>query len=419
MMLKIFQKKTALNMDSPLDQPESTQNDELSLLREENKLLKNTLSEIRIVAEKVAKGDLTARIVKWDEYGDLSDVLVFINQSYDLTDAYIREAGACLEAALNNEYHRVFLTQGILGDFGRGANIINHACSSMQKTELEQKETMSELANQFEQQVLDIVTKLDESSKNASENSDQLIAQANDTQDMSTTVAAAAEQATKNVQTVAAAAEELTSSVEEIARQVVISSEKANVASEEAEKTNTIMDELSNASETIGQVVKLINDIAGQTNLLALNATIEAARAGEAGRGFAVVASEVKSLASQTGDATDDIARQVNEIQDQTNKSVTAVGDISSAISVLTEIATVISAATEEQTSATLEISRNIQEAARGNVEVSSNIARVSENSTNTLAKAEEVRAAASDMAQQIVSLKDQSEEFVRNIRCA
>ena len=418
-MFKIFQNKNENNIDAPSIEVENSQIDELSSLRTENLLLKKAFSEIGDVAQKVAKGDLAARIVKWDEYEDLSDVQIAINHSYDLTDAYIREAGACLQAALEKEYHRVFLTQGILGDFGRGAKIINDASSAMQKSELAQKETMSTLADQFEQQVLDIISKLSESSENTSENANELITQANDTHNMSATVAAAADQATQNVQTVAAAAEELTSSVEEIARQVVISSDKAEVASNEAEKTNTIMAELSDASVTIGQVVQLINDIAGQTNLLALNATIEAARAGEAGKGFAVVASEVKSLASQTGSATDDIARQVSEIQDQTNKSVTAVDDISSAISVLTEIATVISAATEEQTSATLEISRNIQEAARGNVEVSSNIAKVSENSTSTLAKAEELRVAASDMAQQIVSLKEQSEEFVRNIRVA
>lgn len=418
-MLKIFQKKNALDINGPLDQLDDLPVDELSLLREENKLLKCAMSEIGIVAQKVAKGDLAARIVKWDEYGDFSDTLIAINHTYDLTDAYIREAGACLEAALNKEYHRVFLTQGILGDFGRGANIINDASASMKKIEQSQKETMSTLADQFEQQVMDIVSKLSESSKSTSENANQLITQANETRDMSATVATASEQATQNVQTVAAASEELTASVEEIARQVVISSEKAGLASSEADKTNSIMAELSKASETIGQVVQLINDIAGQTNLLALNATIEAARAGDAGKGFAVVASEVKSLAGQTGSATDDIARQVNEIQEQSNKSVAAVNDISAAITVLTEIATAISAATEEQTSATLEISRNIQEAARGNVEVSTNIAKVSENSTGTLSKAEELRTSASDMAQQIASLKEQSEEFVRNIRQA
>tara|TARA_R110002096_G_C14644980_1_gene725897 strand:+ start:816 stop:2093 length:1278 start_codon:yes stop_codon:yes gene_type:complete len=390
---------------------------ELEILRERNALLEKAFSEIQNTTERVAKGDLTARIVCWDEFEDLSDTLAAINHTYDLTDAFIREAGASLEAALNKEYHRIFLTQGILGDFGRGAKIINDASKAMQDTEFSRVQQTEHLADQFEEQVLDIISNLTASSEQTSSNAEMMIQQAKESQSMATNVAAASEQASVNVQTVAAAAEELTASVEEIARQVVSSSEKTGLASNEAVKTSEIMAELSKASETIGQVVQLISDIAGQTNLLALNATIEAARAGEAGKGFAVVASEVKSLASQTGNATDDISKQITEIQTQTVSSVSAVEDIAKAIETLNEISSAISAATEEQSSATMEISRNIQEAAQGTSEVSENIQKVSSNADSTLSKAEELMVAATDMGKQMAFLKEQSEQFVANIR--
>jgi uncharacterized protein YoxC len=177
----------------------------------------------------------------------------------------------------------------------------------------------------------------------------------------STAVAAASEQASGNVSTVAAAAEELSSSIAEIGRQVAESTKISNQAAEDANRTNAKVQALAAAAQKIGDVVKLINDIAGQTNLLALNATIEAARAGEAGKGFAVVASEVKSLATQTAKATEDIAAQVKAIQAATGDSVQAIEGITGTIGRINEIATTIASAVEEQGAATQEIARNVQ----------------------------------------------------------
>nr|WP_235913927.1 methyl-accepting chemotaxis protein [Pseudoroseomonas coralli] len=166
--------------------------------------------------------------------------------------------------------------------------------------------------------------------------------------------------ASSNAQTAAAATEELTASIGEITRQVSRSAEVSRRAVAETERTDRTVRELADTANRIGDVVKLINDIAGQTNLLALNATIEAARAGEAGKGFAVVASEVKSLASQTARATDEIGQQVSAIQGATSLAVEAIRSIAGVVAEIDQTAAAIAAAVEEQGAATQEIARNI-----------------------------------------------------------
>ncbi|MDA9544338.1 chemotaxis protein [Bradyrhizobium sp. CCBAU 45321] len=190
-------------------------------------------------------------------------------------------------------------------------------------------------------------------------------------------VSSAAEQATNNLETIAAATEELSASVGEISAQVQSSAREAREAVAQAEQTNATVEILDQTASRIGEVVKMINAIAAQTNLLALNATIEAARAGEAGRGFAVVAGEVKSLAAQTATATEEISRQVEEIQGATGQAVAAIRSIGGAISGIDEKMTAIAAAVEQQRAATTEISRNFQQAAQGTREVTDTIGSV------------------------------------------
>jgi methyl-accepting chemotaxis protein len=235
----------------------------------------------------------------------------------------------------------------------------------------------------------------------------------------STAVAAASEQASTNVQTVASATEQLSSSVLEIGRQVTESTRITGRAVEQATKSSGTVQGLAKAAQRIGDVVELINTIAGQTNLLALNATIEAARAGEAGRGFAVVASEVKALAEQTAKATGEIGQQILAIQEATKESVGSIEEIGATIASVNEITTTVAAAVEQQGAATAEIARNVQEAARGTQEVSANIGGVSQAATETGQTAGELLTAANTLSQQSDTLRSQVEGFFAAIRAA
>ncbi len=226
-----------------------------------------------------------------------------------------------------------------------------------------------------------------------------------------TSVAAAAEEATVNVQTVAAATEELGMSVTEISNQINRAADisgKASARTQEAEKQ---VKELAEASLRIGEVVKLINDIADQTNLLALNATIEAARAGDAGRGFAVVASEVKSLANQTAKATEDITVQIAAIQSETKNVVTAIDEIGTVIGEVNDIAGAIAASSEQQNEATNEIARNAQEAATGTQQVSTHIIEVQQATSSMASGIQDVLSAAQELETLSTDLRTVVEE--------
>jgi methyl-accepting chemotaxis protein len=283
----------------------------------------------------------------------------------------------------------------------------------------QRKADMIKLADDFEGAVGEIIETVSSASTELEASAGTLTSTAERAQELTTMVAAASEEASTNVQSVASATEELTSSVNEISRQVQESARMANEAVDQARKTNDRVGELSKAAARIGDVVELINTIAGQTNLLALNATIEAARAGEAGRGFAVVASEVKALAEQTAKATGEIGQQISGIQAATQESVGAIKEISGTIERLSEISSTIAAAVEEQGAATQEISRNVQQAAQGTQQVSSHITDVQRGAGETGSASSQVLSAAQSLSGDSNRLKLEVGKFLDTVRAA
>ncbi len=239
------------------------------------------------------------------------------------------------------------------------------------------------------------------------------------TNQQASAVASAAEEAGAGAQTVAAATEELTASINEISRQVAQSAKMAGLAVKDAQRTNTIVSALSEGADKIGNVVGLITDIAGQTNLLALNATIEAARAGDAGKGFAVVASEVKSLASQTGRATEEIGAQIAQIQAATREAVAAIRGIATSIEEVSSIATSIASAVEEQGAATADIARTVHQTATAAQDVTVNIGGVGQSANDSSAAASQVLSAAGELSKQAERLSSEVNTFVAGVRAA
>lgn len=242
----------------------------------------------------------------------------------------------------------------------------------------ERSAALRQLAQRFEAEIMDVARSVSGSSEGLGRMVRAMSERGGEIRSSVTAVTLSAGQAATDVGSVAAATEELSASVLEISRQVTDAARISTEASDEAARTNRMVQDLSVAGEKIGEVVHLINDIANQTNLLALNATIEAARAGEAGKGFAVVASEVKSLAGQTARATEEISQHIGTVQDQTQKAVAAIGAISHVIDRVKEISSGISAAVEEQGASTREISQNIQNVVARTQDISEHIASVS-----------------------------------------
>jgi methyl-accepting chemotaxis protein len=283
----------------------------------------------------------------------------------------------------------------------------------------QRKADMNKLADDFELAVGEIIKTVASAATELEASADTLSRTAAKTEELSTTVASAADQASANVQSVASASEEMTGSVNEISRQVQQSAAIASEAVNQASQTNERVTQLSEAASRIGDVIELINSIAGQTNLLALNATIEAARAGDAGRGFAVVASEVKSLAEQTAKATGDIAEQIKGIQTATGYSVESIRQISETIVQISEISASIASAVEEQGAATQEITRNVQQAAQGTTQVATNIVDVQRGSSETGAASSQVLSSAQALSVESERLKTEVDRFMMTVRAA
>lgn len=316
------------------------------------------------------------------------------------------EIGAMAEAL------RVFHANAVAVD-----QLNREKADAERRAEEERRAALHRLADGFEASVRHIVEDVGRAAQDMRGSADELAEAVGVTQNRAEDVRSASDLAVGHSQTVAAAAEELTSAIGEIGRQVNHAASITGAASVAADQSEQQMRQLASDAQRIGQVVDLINGIAGQTNLLALNATIEAARAGEAGKGFAVVAAEVKALATQTGRATEEIRGLVSTIGGQSQVAVSNIADITRTMREVNEVAAAIAAAVEQQGAATQEIARTVQEVAQGAIGVNRNILHVADATTTAASVSGSVQSAATGLALTAGSLRHEVDQFVARVR--
>ena len=312
--------------------------------------------------KSLAHGDYSCRLTHITEKGDIGELLGSINEMADYNDAFIRESTAAMEYVSRNQYFRRILEDGMHGALLGGARTINQATASVAK----KMNGFINVANDVDATLKDVAMGIN-STVNSLESTAKSMGETVEKARQGADAAVSKSDVTsQNVQTISAAAEEMSSAVAEISQQVSRTSKIADQAVVSVNNAKEIMHRLVGNSNKIGDVVRLIEDIAAQTNLLALNATIEAARAGDAGKGFAVVASEVKQLAGQTAKATEEVKGQIKSIQDATGNAMSSFTDIGDIINQINQSTTIVAAAIEEQSAASREIASSAEKASTG-----------------------------------------------------
>lgn len=353
------------------------------------------VSRATAACKALSKGDLSVRLTHIDEKGDVGDLLWGINEMTDYNDAFIRESTAAMEFVSRNQYFRRILEDGMQGALLNGARIINRATESVES----KMNSFVAVATDVDATLKDVASGINNSVSNLEVNAKKMGDVVNTARHGASAAVEKSVIASQNVQTISAAAEEMSSAVGEITQQIEKTRKMSDEAVSSAHSAKEIMQDLVATSAKIGKVVQMIEDIAGQTNLLALNATIEAARAGEAGKGFAVVASEVKQLANQTGKATDDVKRQIADIQKATESAAQAFSGIGGVISKINESTTIVAAAIEEQNAASREIASSAEKASVGTIGMATDVKEINEGISQVDASAQEVSAVTSALA--------------------
>jgi len=377
-------------------------------MQEQTTDLQASIDKAVAVCEAVANGDFEARILKIYDDGQLQPLFKAINRIIDRNDAFMREATAAMAAVKEKKYYRKILEPGMPGTFLRATRNINASIDSMRDIHAQSVA----LGEQVDTLIHDVEARKEEISVAAYDTIRKTDANSSNT----INVSKAARRTLENTNSVAAATEEMRVSSQEIARQITLSSDCASQTLSETETAGEKIMGLETAAVEISTVVDLITKISKQTNLLALNATIEAARAGEAGKGFAVVASEVKNLANQTAQATENIVEQVTNIQTTTADSVTAIQSIKKITQQLSEISAGISAAVEEQTAATGEISGQVQRL-RDDIEiVTDSVTTLVQSSAASYSSSIQVIWSAEDIDTPLETLSGSMSDFLKSL---
>ncbi|GAA4097847.1 methyl-accepting chemotaxis protein [Nocardioides kongjuensis] len=393
---------------------------EVDALRDELERCRAALVEVTAVCRSAAAGDLEPRVPALGDDPDLRAARAAVNDLLDRTDAYVRESSASLEFAAEGRFYRRFLVRGMLGSFRAGAVTINTAIGAMVEADerlADQERQRLELADGFEEAVLGLSDQVAAAAAEMEASSRTLAANAEGTAVRAAQVSENSHTAADAVTVAAAAVEQLVSTVRAIEEQASQSNVAGVRAVEETEQVMTTVQSLSTASQEIGDVVGVISQVASQTRLLALNATIEAARAGEYGKGFAVVASEVKTLASETADATSLIEQQVHAIQAAADAAVTAIETIGAAVRGMGDNVATIAGAVGEQRHAAAELSRTTSEAAGAVSGVNEDVTAIEEATIATSTGASEMTGASLELSRLSADLRTHVAGFLQQIR--
>lgn len=379
------------------------------------------IPKIKQLCLGAADGDLEPRLLNIGSVeGELYETLEALNHLMDLTDNFVREAGASLEHASHDKYFRKVIERGMLGSFRRGAGIINAASTVMSEKNdaLKQARTRQlELADAFEEKVSGVVESVAKAAEELQETAETLSAAAEETTSQANSVSESATVATERLELITRASDDLSAAVRDISAQVNSAVEITQSAVTESGEASQGADQLVASAERIGSVINLIRQVAQQTNLLALNATIEAARAGEAGRGFAVVASEVKDLSVETQKATEEIEGQVTQIGGETASMSTSIRGVGDTLGRMDEVSATIAAAVEEQDAVTSEVAMNTRAAVDSARDVMRTIDGVKIAAQETSGSSINLVDSATKLGETSDNLKQEVSQFLRELR--
>ncbi|SMH59843.1 methyl-accepting chemotaxis protein [Azospirillum agricola] len=375
-------------------------------------LTARSLARAGAVLAAAERGDLQPRVLHIHGHNEIADLLRTLNRLLDRVESFGKEANAAMRFAAEGRYFRRIVMTGMLGEFGAYSRSINAGLDAMDGKSREFVDSATRIGDNIK----GVAQSLSASAAQLESASSSMTHVASVASEQSTSAASAAGQVSVNVDGVAAATGEVSGAIGEVARGVTRTATLARESVGKVADADRTIGLLIAASEQIGEVVNLINAIAGQTNLLALNATIEAARAGEAGKGFAVVATEVKNLASQTAKATEDIHAQVAQVQAVSRDAAEAIRHIGAIIHDIDEIAVGIAGAAEEQSAAIGGISRSIHDASDGVRTVAGAVTQVSGGAQEASAAASQVLASAGDLARRAATLHGDIDAFVRRV---